>query len=68
MPDDLPWVLTFARSAMLSTFSLFTASCLVDKVCSITLDDCRNQLHHFFHALHLLLVSDTIFVSATSII
>lgn len=53
MPDDLPWVLTFARSAMLSTFSLFTASCLVDKVCSITLDDCRNQLHHFFHALHL---------------
>lgn len=54
MLDDLPWVLTFARSAMLSTFSLFTASCLVDKVCSITLDYCRKKLNPIFHALHLL--------------
>lgn len=66
MPDDLPGTY-FACAASISTFLLFTARAK-NQVSGIALDDRRNQLHHFFHALHLLLVTDTIFVSFTPII
>lgn len=52
MPDDLPGTY-FACAASISTFLLFTARAK-NQVSGIALDDSRNQLHHFFHALHLL--------------